>query len=120
MKTAPIMKGAVLIIINTKNGTPVLYRPVRDRRLQLLSRLIASIYVDVLEASRCLVSLLTRQAMFHVWLFSFVKRHSILKNEPIHAIPPAVVTLEAAKGSVMEILGLIRFDLQLGEVTRPV
>ena len=68
MKTAPIMKGAVLIIIYMKNGAPVLYRVVRDRRLRLLSRLIAFIYVDVLEASRCLASLLTRQAMFHVWL----------------------------------------------------
>ena len=69
MKTARIMKGAVLIIqIYMKNGTPVLYYVVRDRRLRLLSRLIAFIYVDVLEASRCLVSLLTRQAMFHVWL----------------------------------------------------
>ena len=47
------------------NGTPVSYRVVRYRRLRLLSRLIAFIYVDVLEASRCLVSLLTRQAMCH-------------------------------------------------------
>ena len=57
--------------------------------------------------------------MFHVWL-SFVKRHPILKNEPIHATPPAVLTLEAVNGSVMEILGFIRFDLQLGDVTRRV
>ena len=34
--------------------------------------------------------------------FSFVKRHPVLKVEPIHAIPPAVVTLKAANGSVME------------------
>ena len=68
MKTVPIMKEAVLIIINMKNGTPVVYRVVRDRRLRLLSRLIAFIYVDALEASRYLVSLLPRQAMFHVWL----------------------------------------------------
>ena len=46
--------------------------------------------------------------------FSFVERHPILKNEPIHAIPPAALTLKAANGSVMEILGFIRFDLQLG------
>ena len=49
-----------------------------------------------------------------------MKRHPVLKNEPIHAIPPAVLTLKAANGSVMEILGFIRFDLQLGDVTRPV
>ena len=66
-------------------------------------------------------TVLTRQAMFHVCVaFSFVKRHPILKNEPIHAIPPAVLTLKAANGSVMEMLGFIRFDLQLGDVTRPV
>ena len=52
--------------------------------------------------------------------FSFVKRDPISKNEPIHAIPPAVLTLKAANRSVMEILGFIRFDLQLGDVTRPV
>ena len=52
--------------------------------------------------------------------FSFVKRHPTLKNEPIHAIPPAVLTLKAANGSVMEIRGFIRFDLQLVDVTRPV
>ena len=52
--------------------------------------------------------------------FSFVKRHPILKNEPIHAIPPAVLTLKAANRSVMEILKFIRFDLQPGDVTRPV
>ena len=51
---------------------------------------------------------------------SCVKRHPILKNEPIHAIPPAVLTLKAANGSMMKILGFIRFDLQLGDVTRPV
>ena len=52
--------------------------------------------------------------------FSFVKRHPVLKHEPIHAIPPAVLTLKAASGSLMETLGFIRFDLQLGDVTRPV
>ena len=52
--------------------------------------------------------------------FSFVKRHPVLKNEPIHAIPPAVLTLKAANGSVLKILGFIRFDFQLGDVTRPV
>ena len=52
--------------------------------------------------------------------FSFVKRHPILKNEPIHVIPPAVLTLKAANVSVMEMLGFIRFNLQLGDVTRPV
>ena len=51
--------------------------------------------------------------------FSFVKRHPVLKNEPIHPIPPAVVTLKA-NGSLIEILGFIRFDLQLGDVARPV
>ena len=52
--------------------------------------------------------------------FSFVNRHPVLKNEPIHAIPPAVLTLKAANGSLMEILGFIRFDSQLRDVTRPV
>ena len=52
--------------------------------------------------------------------FYFVKRHPVLKNEPIHPIPPAVVTLKVANGSLMEILGCIRFGLQLGDVTRPV
>ena len=51
--------------------------------------------------------------------FSFVKRHPVLKNEPIHPIPPAVVTLKA-NGSLIEILGFIRFDLHLGDVARPV
>ena len=37
-----------------------------------------------------------------------------------HAIPPAVLTLKAANGSLMDILGFTRFDLQLGDVTRPV
>ena len=50
--------------------------------------------------------------------FSFVKRHPVLKNEPIHPILPAVVTLKAANGSLMEILGFVPFDLQLGDVTR--
>ena len=52
--------------------------------------------------------------------FSFVKRHPVLKNEPICHIRSAVLTLKAANGSLMEILGLIRFDLQLGDTTRPV
>ena len=51
--------------------------------------------------------------------FYFVKRHPVLKNEPIHPVPPAVVALKAANGS-LEIIGFIRFDLQLGDVTRPV
>ena len=51
--------------------------------------------------------------------FSLVKRHPVLKNEPMHPIPPAVVTLKAANGS-LEIVGFIRFDLQLGDTTRPV
>ena len=52
--------------------------------------------------------------------FSFLKCHTVLKYEPIHDIPPAVLTLKAANASVMEILGFIRVDLQLGDVTRPV
>ena len=51
--------------------------------------------------------------------FSFVKHHPVLKNELIHPTPPAVVTLKA-NGSLIEILGFIRFDLQLGDVARPV
>ena len=49
-----------------------------------------------------------------------MNRHPVLKNEPIRAIPPAVLTLKAANGSLMEILGFIRFDSQLRDVTRPV
>ena len=52
--------------------------------------------------------------------FSFVKRHPVLKHEPIHAIPPAVLTLKAANGSLMDILEFTRFDMTLGDVSRPV
>ena len=35
---------------------------------------------------------------------------------PIHPIPHATITLKGANGSLMEIKGFIRFDLQLGDV----
>ena len=43
--------------------------------------------------------------------FPFIERHPVLKNEPIHPIPHAAITLKAANGSLMEVKGFIRFDL---------
>lgn len=45
---------------------------------------------------------------------------NVKKNKPIYPVPESPVKLAAANGSRMEILGFIRFDLQLGDVTRTV
>ena len=52
--------------------------------------------------------------------FPFIERHPVLKNEPIHPIPHAAITLKAANGSSMELKGFIRFDLEWGDVNRSV
>ena len=52
--------------------------------------------------------------------FPFIERHPVMKNEHIHPIPHAAITLKAANGSSMELKGFIRFDLELGDVNRSV
>lgn len=38
---------------------------------------------------------------------------TLLKDEPLWAVLPASVTLKAANGAVMDMLGFMHFDLQL-------
>ena len=52
--------------------------------------------------------------------FPFIARHPVLKNEPIHPFPHAAITLKAANGSLVEVKGFIRFDLQLGDADRSI
>ena len=51
------------------NGLHVLFRAVRDCHLNLLAHLTAFMCVDVLKDMMFLVSLNTRQAMYHVLRF---------------------------------------------------
>ena len=76
--------------------------------------------MDALEVSRNPVFPKDTASDVPCVALSFVKYLPILKKEPIHATPPAVLTLNAANGSLTDILGFTRFDLQLGDVTHPV
>ena len=51
---------------------------------------------------------------------SFIKSHPILQHLPLKPVPAGAIQLNSADGSALEILGYIRFNLTLGEITLPV
>ena len=50
----------------------------------------------------------------------FWRQHPTLKNTEMLAVPPNAINLRSADGSQLEILGYIRFNLTLGDITLPV
>lgn len=52
----------------------------------------------------------------HPWLQS----HPTLRSTPLHPVPPAAVSLRAANGMPINVLGFIGFPLTLGGITRTV
>jgi len=51
---------------------------------------------------------------------SFIKSHPILQHLPLKPVPAGAIQLNSADGSALEILGYIRFNLTLGDITLPV
>jgi len=51
---------------------------------------------------------------------SFIKSHPTLQHLPLKPVPPGAIQLNSADGSALEILGYIRFNLTLGDITLPV
>ena len=51
---------------------------------------------------------------------SFIKSHPKLQHLPLKPVPPGAIQLNSADGSALEILGYIRFNLTLGDITLPV
>ena len=51
---------------------------------------------------------------------SFIQSHPSLRKLPLKPVPPGAIQLNSADGSALEILGYIRFNLTLGDITLPV
>ena len=52
--------------------------------------------------------------------FHFVQTHPTMKDTQIFAVPPGAIKLSSADGSPLKILGYVRFQLSLGDITLPV
>ena len=50
----------------------------------------------------------------------FVQTHPTMKDTEIFAVPPGAINLSSADGSPLKILGYVRFQLTLGDITLPV
>ena len=50
----------------------------------------------------------------------FVKTHPALKDTHIFAVPPGAINLSSADKSPLKILGYVRFQIKLGDITLPV
>ena len=51
---------------------------------------------------------------------TFIRRHPTLNWDDVRPVPPEAINLRSADGSVLEVLGCIRFDLTLGRTTLPI
>ena len=62
--------------------------------------------------------LLTQQATLRVFRCLFLKQHPTSCKARVETVPPSCMSLSAANGSSLEILGFIKLSLTLGDITR--